>query len=116
MGGWNSAFTMAVCTPHLLGTPVGLSMAGPGVRTALRLRAFVFCTGRMVTATVRDWYEEEGWGVLDSPETPGGCFVHFSNIEMQGYRSLTPGQQVRLDWDAPGQDGYDFRALRVLID
>lgn len=26
----------------------------------------------MVTATVRDWNDEEGWGVLDSPETPGG--------------------------------------------
>lgn len=27
-----------------------------------------------VTATVREWRDEEGWGVLDSPETPGGCF------------------------------------------
>lgn len=22
--------------------------------------------------TVRTWHDEEGWGVIDSPETPGG--------------------------------------------
>ncbi|MBH5147948.1 MULTISPECIES: hypothetical protein [Rhodococcus] len=24
------------------------------------------------TATMREWHGELGWGVLDSPETPGG--------------------------------------------
>ncbi|QMU71194.1 cold-shock protein [Streptacidiphilus sp. P02-A3a] len=70
----------------------------------------------MTTATVREWYEEDGWGVLDSPETPGGCFVHFSDVAMRGLRRLTPGQRVELDWEAPGfkQDGYDYRAVRVV--
>jgi hypothetical protein len=26
----------------------------------------------MVLATVRFWLDDEGWGVLDPPETPGG--------------------------------------------
>ncbi|GAA5700568.1 hypothetical protein Save01_01368 [Streptomyces avermitilis] len=30
----------------------------------------------MVTATVREWPDEKGWGVLDSPKTPGGCIGH----------------------------------------
>ena len=70
----------------------------------------------MTTATVRTWYAEEGWGVLDCDETPGGCFAHFSNIEAAGFRSLIPGQLVQLDWEEPGfkQDGYDFRAVRVV--
>jgi CspA family cold shock protein len=70
----------------------------------------------MVTATVREWREEEGWGVLDSPETPGGCWGHFSNIEMAGFRTLSPGQQVDLTWEAPGfkQDGYDYRAVSIV--
>jgi len=55
----------------------------------------------MVTATVRWWSEEEGWGVLDSPEIPGGCFGHYSNIQMTGFRALSPGQQVNLTWEAP---------------
>lgn len=45
----------------------------------------------MITATVREWYEEEGWGVLDSAETPGGCFAHFSDIEMAGLPHPRPG-------------------------
>ena len=70
----------------------------------------------MVIATVRWWRDEDGWGVLDSPETPGGCFAHYSNIEMSGYRKLEPGAKVQLDWEAPGfkQDGYDYRAVRVV--
>jgi CspA family cold shock protein len=71
----------------------------------------------MVKATVRHWYAAEGWGVVDCPETPGGCFVHFSNLEMAGYRELTPGAEVGLEWEAPGfeQDGYEFRALKVYL-
>ena len=69
----------------------------------------------MITATVREWFAEDGWGVLDSAETPGGCFAHYSAIEMEGYRSLAPGQSVQLEWEAPGflQDGYVYRAVRV---
>jgi cold shock protein len=52
--------------------------------------------------------------VLDSSETPGGCWGHFSEIEMDGFRSLRPGQRVELEWEAPGQDGYDYRALRIV--
>ncbi|MGA5325918.1 cold-shock protein [Streptomyces griseoincarnatus] len=70
----------------------------------------------MVTATVREWSDEEGWGVLDSPETPGGCFAHFSDIQTTGFRTLSPGQQVELTWEAPGfkQVGYDYRAVSVV--
>ncbi|GHF68464.1 hypothetical protein GCM10018783_42300 [Streptomyces griseosporeus] len=71
---------------------------------------------RMVTATVREWRDEEGWGVLDSPETPGGCWAHYSDIQMEGFRTLSSGQQVDLQWEAPGfkQDGYDYRAVNVV--
>ncbi|MFI9646753.1 cold-shock protein [Streptomyces sp. NPDC052040] len=70
----------------------------------------------MVMATVREWYDDEGWGVFDSPETPGGCFGHFSDIRANGYRVLTPGQRVDLSWEAPGfqQDGYDYRAVAIV--
>ncbi|MCR8574013.1 cold-shock protein [Streptomyces sp. Isolate_219] len=70
----------------------------------------------MVTATVREWRDEEGWGVLDSHETPGGCFGHYSDIQTGGFRTLSPGQQVDLTWEAPGfqQDGYDYRAVTIV--
>ena len=62
---------------------------------------------------VRLWYDEEGWGVVDSPSTPGGCWTHFSVIEVEGFRSLAKGASVRLRWESPGQDGYDYRASWV---
>ena len=63
-----------------------------------------------------DWFsDEEGWGAISAPEVPGGCFVHFSNIERGGYRTLRAGQGVRFTFEEPGflQDGYPYRALSV---
>ncbi|MFF1678839.1 cold-shock protein [Streptomyces sp. NPDC058256] len=70
----------------------------------------------MVTGTVREWHDEEGWGVLDSPETPGGCWGHYSVIQTRGFHTLSPGQRVDLQWEAPGykQDGYTYRAVNMV--
>jgi CspA family cold shock protein len=68
----------------------------------------------MTEASVRVWHDEEGWGVLDSPETPGGCWAHFSAIEMPGFRALSVGQVVALEWEAAEQDGWHYRAVRVV--
>ena len=62
---------------------------------------------------VRRWDDEEGWGVIDSPETPGGCWAHYSNVAVAGYKSLNPGQSVHLEWEAGQQDGFSYRALRT---
>jgi CspA family cold shock protein len=37
---------------------------------------------------VREWHGKEGWGVLDAPEVPGGCWAHYSMIDMGGYRGF----------------------------
>jgi CspA family cold shock protein len=63
------------------------------------------------------WYRyDEGWGVLDASEGPGGIFVHFSVIEMEGFKCLRDGQAVEVDLEGPlafEQDGYRYRATRV---
>lgn len=68
-----------------------------------------------IDGVVRDFDADEGWGGIDSPETPGGCFVHFSQIEGTGYRSLTVGQRVTFTYEALDflQDGYPYRAIHV---
>jgi cold shock protein len=65
--------------------------------------------------TVREWRSDEGWGVIDSQVTPGGCWTHFSHLRMPGYRPLRAGQSVELEWERPGQDGYPFRAVQVWL-
>lgn len=62
---------------------------------------------------VREWNEDEGFGVIDSPDTPGGCWAHFSSIVMDGYRSLAAGDPVAFTCEAGLQDGYDYRAILV---
>jgi CspA family cold shock protein len=62
---------------------------------------------------VRAYDSDEGWGVIDGPEVPGGCFVHFSSIVMDGYRALAAGQRVRFRFEHLDflQDGCRYRAL-----
>lgn len=63
--------------------------------------------------TVRAFDPDEGWGVLDGPGVPGGCWVHFSAIAASGFRQLTAGQRVAFRAEAAEQDGFAFRATKV---
>jgi cold shock protein len=70
-----------------------------------------------VTSGRVKWFsDEEGWGALTSDEVPGEIFVHFSHISGEGYRTLEAGERVQFDWEhyPPGQDGYYYRATRVV--
>ena len=67
----------------------------------------------MVVGRVGFWRGEDGWGVVESDQTPGGCWVHFSAVETEGFRELHPGHEVGLDWEHARQDGYRFRAISV---
>ena len=55
---------------------------------------------------------EEGWGVIEVPGVPCGCFVHFAGIQMNGYRELRAGRRVQFTFGRPGalQDGCVYRA------
>jgi CspA family cold shock protein len=63
--------------------------------------------------SVRVFDADEGWGVIDGPDVPGGCWVHFSAIAMDGYRELARGQHVSFRAEAASQDGFDYRAVKV---
>jgi CspA family cold shock protein len=67
-----------------------------------------------VVGTVEWFSAEDGWGALTSERAPGGMFVHFG--EIPNYRNLRAGERVEFDLeDYPyGQDGYFYRAYRVV--
>jgi CspA family cold shock protein len=67
----------------------------------------------MSSGFVRIWHDDEGWGVIDGPDVPGGCWTHFSAIAQDGYRSLDAGQHVSFRSEAAAQDGYAHRATKV---
>lgn len=46
------------------------------------------------TGTVKWFSSSKGYGFIQWPEGPKDVFVHYSAIQMQGYKSLDEGQQV----------------------
>ena len=55
---------------------------------------------------------EKGFGFI-SREQGDDVFVHYSNIQGDGYKSLTEGQQVEFDV-APGRKGEEAQNVRPL--
>jgi CspA family cold shock protein len=67
-----------------------------------------------VDGVVRDYDDREGIGVIDSLDTPGGCWFHFSMIEVSGWKTLSVSQLVRFTFESEvEQDGFVFRAVQV---
>ena len=65
----------------------------------------------MVVGTVKWFSNEKGYGFLSTAEGED-VFVHFSAIEMEGYKSLTQGQEVEFEvTDGPkGKQASNVRA------
>lgn len=55
---------------------------------------------------------EKGFGFI-SREGAADIFVHYSNIQGNGYRSLEEGQQVEFDV-APGRKGDEAQNVTVI--
>ena len=55
---------------------------------------------------------EKGYGFI-SREQGEDVFVHYSNIEGRGYRSLEEGQKVEFDV-APGRKGEEAQNVRAV--
>ena len=66
----------------------------------------------MATGTVKFFNAEKGFGFI-SREQGDDVFVHYSNIQSSGYKSLDEGQKVEFDV-APGRKGEEAQNVRVI--
>jgi CspA family cold shock protein len=64
------------------------------------------------TGTVKFFNSEKGFGFI-TREGDSDLFVHHSNIQMDGYRSLQEGQRVEFDV-AAGRKGPEAQNVRVI--
>jgi len=69
----------------------------------------------MAHGTVKFFKPNKGYGAITSPDLPDGfdAWVHFSAIEMDGYRSLDFGDRVEFDYEPTRQDSFRFVTTRV---
>jgi cold shock protein len=66
----------------------------------------------VTTGTVKFFNAERGFGFI-SREGADDVFVHYSNIQGEGYKTLEVGQQVEFDL-APGRKGEEAQNVRVV--
>ena len=66
----------------------------------------------MTQGTVKFFNSEKGFGSI-SREGGDDVFVHYSNIQGDGYRSLDEGQRVEFDV-GPGRKGDEAQNVRPI--
>jgi len=66
----------------------------------------------LTTGTVKFFNAEKGFGFI-SREGGDDVFVHYSNIQGTGYKSLSEGQKVQFDV-APGRKGEEAQNVRLV--
>lgn len=66
----------------------------------------------MAQGTVKFFNAEKGFGFIKQDEGED-VFVHYSNIQTSGYRSLDEGQRVEFDV-APGRKGDEAQNVRPI--
>ncbi len=65
----------------------------------------------MATGTVKWFNSEKGYGFI-AREGGADVFVHYSAIDMNGYKNLEEGQRVEFDV-APGRKGEEAQNVRL---
>ena len=67
-----------------------------------------------MTGTVKWFNDEKGYGFLSCDEGGEDVFVHFSAIQVEGFRPLKEGQKVSFDVEPDPKNADKLRAVNVV--
>jgi len=67
----------------------------------------------MASGTVKWFNGEKGYGFITPVQGEKDLFVHFSNIQGEGFKTLVEGQTVEFD-EAQGQKGPEAQNVRTV--
>lgn len=66
------------------------------------------------TGAVKWWDEMRGYGAIETQKTePWDIWCHVAHIDANGYRTLTPGQRVQVQFMRLDQDSFKYVARHV---
>ncbi|MBR5475174.1 MAG: cold-shock protein [Lachnospiraceae bacterium] len=67
----------------------------------------------MNNGTVKWFNAEKGYGFISNDATGEEVFVHFSAIQVKGYKTLTEGQKVTFETETDPKNSKKTRAINV---
>ena len=67
----------------------------------------------MASGTVKWFNDSKGYGFITPDDGSKDLFVHHSNIQMDGFKSLSDGQRVEYE-PAQGKKGPEATKVRAL--
>lgn len=67
----------------------------------------------MARGKVKWFNDKKGFGFITDPEVEGDIFVHFSQIEDQGYRTLKEGEEVEYELDEHQKGSRAKNVMRI---
>ncbi len=68
-----------------------------------------------MTGTVKWFNAGKGYGFITNDDGSGDLFVHFSAIQVEGYKTLEEGQKVTFDAEPDSRDSSKMRAVNVCV-
>jgi CspA family cold shock protein len=69
----------------------------------------------MVKGTVKWFNAGKGYGFIAGDEGGDDVFVHFSAIQVEGFRTLKEGQKVSYETEPDPKNSEKLRAINVCI-
>ena len=67
----------------------------------------------MPRGTVKWFSDKKGWGFLTDPEVQGDIFVHYSQIQGEGFRTLAEGDEVDYELFSDNKGSKARNVVRV---
>jgi CspA family cold shock protein len=67
----------------------------------------------MTRGKVKWFNDSKGYGFIEQPEGEKDVFVHFSAIQMDGFRTLQEGQEVEFEVESSERGQYAAKVVKL---